>query len=41
MDKNITIMNTYEYKGQGVDYKVEIEEAKYNITEVTVNRSSC
>lgn len=37
MDKNITIMNTYEYKVQGVDYKVEIEEVEGNIAKVTVN----
>ena len=30
-------MNTYEYKVQGVDYKVEIEEVEGNIAKVSVN----
>ena len=30
-------MNKYEYKVQGVDYKVEIEDVEGNIAKVTVN----
>ncbi len=37
MDKSIRIMNKYEYKVQGVDYKVEIEDVEGNIAKVTVN----
>ena len=30
-------MNKYEYKVQGVDYEVEIEEVEGNIAKVKVN----
>ena len=32
-------MNKYQYKVQGVDYDVEIEEVEGNVAKVVVNRS--
>ena len=37
MDKNLNNMNKYEYKVQGIDYQVEIEEVEGNIAKVSVN----